>query len=262
MQQLRQQQFQQQQQQRHDQMWEKCARLFLLNTPRELDELENYTEMILTNILNNPIELKYRKIKLSNKFIHSHIASKAGGIEFFTTLGFIKRTEDDEKILQLEKLTSIVDQNQEIHRIQTAMKWLNNTILTCKNAWQLKITNEEVIVDKKMSKDVEDIPCCECVISIRLPIGTTVLGGFMKGDKLLDIRNYARSYFTMEKMEEVQICQPHDSRAIIDEKELAMTLNDAELYPRAMIIATCFTKEVRQLVVHEVIDFFFQLISV
>ena len=56
------------------------------------------------NIVNNPTETKYKKIKLSNAKFMSALGSKPGGKECLLTLGFKERMEAMEAVLMMDEV--------------------------------------------------------------------------------------------------------------------------------------------------------------
>ena len=62
-------------------------------------------------------------------------------------------------------------------------QWLNDTLSNCEV--QTKNNNES---------------CADCVLNIKLPTGTSVYGGFMKHEKLIDVLSYASCYLKLQKL--------------------------------------------------------------
>lgn len=162
--------------------WEKCARLFLLNSPAQLRDLSALLEQVLTNILTNRDEEKFRVVKTSNKTINSRIISRNGGLEFLLAAGFVAQADESGgKILKFAENALDVDAHQPL---LSAVEWLKNTVSSCVDLHASKVA----VTD-------DDAPCCECVIQLRLPTGATASGGFMRGDTLQDVRDFAACYF-------------------------------------------------------------------
>lgn len=91
----------------NDFLWVKCARMLALNSPTELDELEDTLNKIVKNISENPSEAKYRELKTTNKTISSKVLSRKGGVEFLMAVGFFPVTRGDQKLLVLEADSSL-----------------------------------------------------------------------------------------------------------------------------------------------------------
>jgi hypothetical protein len=174
-----------------DNRWEKCARLFLLNSVLDIDELKSTLDLILNNIIDNIQEEKYRSVKYSNKTVNSKILSKSGGVEFLLAVGFlIKIDETGTKMLVLP-----IQENhtEEINTIHVALDWLNSTSASCVIIGQKK-KNQKLSCNENKST-----VCCDCIVQIRLPTGTVVTGGFMCGDTLRDVLHYTTCYFQTDR---------------------------------------------------------------
>jgi hypothetical protein len=162
-----------------DKVWEKCARRLLLNSGQSLQTLEATLVKVLRNIIDNQNETKYRTLRINNTSVKNAIIDAPGGSEFLVAAGFGHAvTDSGEKVLKFD--------DTHVEPLQHALEWLRNTCGTCK---------EFLLSNGKR----QQAPCCDCEIQIRLPIGTSVTGGFMKGDTLQDVRNFVACYFTNER---------------------------------------------------------------
>jgi hypothetical protein len=168
-----------------DARWEKCARLLLLNSLLDIDEMKTTLELILKNIINNIEDKKYRSIKSSNKVVNRKILSKNGGLEFLLAVGF--QIQNDETGAKILVLPTQDDNIHEISLIQVALDWLCCTAASCVAIGQQR---QKLVYDENKST-----VCCDCIIQIRLPTGTIVSGGFMSGDTLRDVLHFASCYF-------------------------------------------------------------------
>jgi len=183
--------------------WEKCTRLLLLNCPADLILISEKACTLISNIIKNPNEERFRTVKCSNKILQQQFFSKYGGLEYLLCAGFVLSNQDEsnQKILTLvprssaENIKKIMKTNvipeltdYDIEDLRESMVWLETTVQDCLN---LRVS--------RISKSVElsdNDPCAECLVQIRLPTGSTVTGGFMGNDLLLDIKSFARSFFT------------------------------------------------------------------
>lgn len=201
-------------------IWEKCARLLLLNSATDIIDLVDTCEKIVNNIINNPNEEKYRTIKISNKHVHNKILSKTGGFELFIAFGFVSETDNDgNKVLRLS--------SDEV--LSSGIEWLRNTSNVC--------------IDFASSKaDTVLTRCCECEIQLRLPTGSSVSGGFMSGDTLQDVKDFALCYFQECRSAQVQLKTPPSNRSV-SEDELQLTLKQLDLCPRAVVLVTALSDE-------------------
>lgn len=165
-------------------VWEKCARLFMLNSILVLDSYYCTTSLIIKNIIAHPNELKYEAIKTASNAFQTKILSVTGGLDFLFAVGFDLVTEEDSiKVLRFNRLRS----NEQ--KLSTGLIWLENTVTACREFAKLKSVNPS---------DVE-VACAECIIQVKLPTGQCVFGGFMRGDTLKDALNYTCCYFQKER---------------------------------------------------------------
>jgi hypothetical protein len=139
--------------------------------------------LILNNIIDNIGDFKYRTIKVANKSVNNKVLSKSGGLEYLLACGFqVQIDESGTKVLVLP-----VKENDTIS-MQNSLEWLKVTSKSCCD-----------IRNNKLNNFANDDVCCECTIQIRLPTGATVCGGFMRGDTLQDVLNYAACYFQADR---------------------------------------------------------------
>lgn len=166
----------------YEKVWEKCARLLMLNAPTRLDDLRDTVAKVISNAVANPFDPKYRTLKISNSMVKSKIMEVSGGLDFMLAVGFELRTENENKMLVYS------DDDAGLDGLETGLSWLVNTINTCKQ-----------FGSQQAGAGSDTAGCAQCVINIRLPTGSSVLGGFMRGDKLRDVRSYACCYFLRER---------------------------------------------------------------
>lgn len=186
-------------------LWERCARQLSLNTVADLTDLQSVLTTILSNCSQNPTNMKYFNLKLTNKLVQvrlsvkssllyiasrsqafmtlwfltqGKIVSREGGIDFLNAVGF------DSKIIEGEKMLCL-DPNL-IESLETSLHWLVTTIQTCK---------EMALCRSARTTD----PCCECIIQIKLPTGSSVCGGFMANDLVSDVISFARCFFRRDR---------------------------------------------------------------
>ena len=70
-------------------------------TTDELDSFLNIIQKISSNIISNPTETKYQKLKFSNRLVAEKINARSGGEDFMLTMGFDVIEEDGEKAYML-----------------------------------------------------------------------------------------------------------------------------------------------------------------
>jgi len=171
-----------------DPTWEKCARLLLLNPLSKLLIFQKTVDTIFDNIIRYPNDDKYTTLKTSNSSIRSKILEVNGGPEFFMGVGFRSMIDQgDAKVLKLSIERTDDHDGIVACLLSTGRDWLADTISTC----------ESIMTNTHSPKVAET--CADCIINIKLPTGTTVCGGFLKEDKLLDVLTYACSYFDKDR---------------------------------------------------------------
>lgn len=101
-----------------------------VNSRGELFDLVDILTMIVRNILSHPSDVKYRVIKLTNKVIQSRLVGRKGGIEFLSAAGFIAKTLDAQKVLEL--VGGDGDHSAaEMTELEESLSWLTSTVDTC-----------------------------------------------------------------------------------------------------------------------------------
>lgn len=169
-----------------EKLWEKCARMLMLNSMLKLESFLQIVVQITDNISSNPTTLKYRTLKYSNASINSKVLEVHGGVEFFVGIGFKNVTDvESGKVLRLD--CPVGGERALVDNLNTGVSWLRNTLSTC----QLCASSTRIV----SSGDT----CAECTIVIRLPTGASVSGGFMRGDKLDHVRSFACCHFVDER---------------------------------------------------------------
>lgn len=178
----------------NEKVWEKCARLLMLNSILKLDVFLETVVKIVECIHNAPTVLKFRTLKYSNTSIANKVVEVCGGVEYFHAIGF-KTVVDAEngKVLQLcldfNSESRIPTELATLENLNIGVQWLKNTISTCR-----------VCAASCTTRPI----CAECTIVIRLPTGASVSGGFMRGDKLHHVRSYACCFFTSQRYEKMK----------------------------------------------------------
>jgi hypothetical protein len=195
-----------------DLAWEQCARLLFVLTSEELMNLQTTVNTIIGNILQNPQEIKFSRLRCTNSRLQKDILSKNGGLELLLAIGFQMEYDEiiAEKFLQfpIMKLlaprattditttasapllpTTLVEMNdipEYVDILQAAGKWLENTINMALDCIALKQEHNITLL--------LDIPAHH-IIQLQLPAQKIVYGGFLTGDYLLDVYQFALSFF-------------------------------------------------------------------
>lgn len=223
-------------------IWERCARLFLMNTPEQLSELLDIIEKIFTNIINDPTNEKFRSVKSSNNTIKRKILDVVGGPDFLSSVGFICKTDMESANLTGKVYSLAVSESSEIQAamIDSSLDWLKKNIETCISVAKCKAKDEN---SKKVA--LQQGTCAECVIQLRLPTGKTVCGGFMQTDTLANVRSFAGSFFTQDKYRDVNLVLPH-STSMLDESNDDLSLAQLDMCPRSSLVASAKTQKMAQ----------------
>jgi hypothetical protein len=167
----------------HARIWEQCVRLLLLNSLAESNSLFEVLNRIFLAIIENPQDVKYRTLKLSNKLVNDQVLSRRGGLEILSGVGFENVTDSlGNKSLVLQSN----DLDGTIATIMATREWLQDTLLSLTQI-------------SSRTRRGENEPCCDVVVLVRLPTGKSVQGGFMYDDLLEDVRSYASSFFLEDR---------------------------------------------------------------
>ena len=102
--------------------WEKCARLLSLNSENDINELESTVLAILSNIVANIDDAKYREVKLSNRLVQNRLLNKKGSLELMFALRFNLVMKNQEKTFIHESINGI-DEDM-IEWLMDASRWL------------------------------------------------------------------------------------------------------------------------------------------
>jgi hypothetical protein len=247
--------------------WEQCVRLLLVNSITTLGSLQHYVNKIIANIISNPTEEKFLKLKFQNTVLQKNIFSVNGGLELLLSIGFQFELDpvNSEKYLvypllpmiSLQKnenyqrsLTPEAKENDELQfseylsRLQTCENWLNNTIATCTQFYQVKQASSSTSSSSpKPSGPEHQIPA-DSLIQLQLPTGKTVIGGFMKGDLFFDVWKFACSYFTADRHDLVELRLPYESAAVSHD-DFHKTILELSFFPRTKFIV--FAMDAHQL---------------
>lgn len=202
--------------------WEQCVRLLLINPVSQLINLQTYVNKIIKNILENPSEEKFLKLKHNNSVLQKNIFSVNGGLELILSIGFqfeldpvttekylvfpllpllnLNKNEAFQKKQPLVEEADVeVERSEYMRRLQLCEEWLANTIATCLQFQQSKSSNSSVF-QRAPKNDLDEVPA-DSLIQLQLPTGKVVIGGFMKGDLGFDIWKFACSYFTPDRFD-------------------------------------------------------------
>jgi hypothetical protein len=216
-----------------DDRWEKTARLLMLNPIAKLQEMGRTVRTIATNITANPAEAKFRTIKTTNSGVKSKLLDVTGGLDFLLAAGF--KSTSDEKDVKVLQFPVELDESTTADMLRESASWLDSTIATCE-------------VYASASASAGAAVCADCTIQVRLPTGSIVFGGFMRGDTLEAVRRYAGCYFSLAKSAGVQLRLP-DVPGTLGEKQLQQELGQTDLGSRAVVFASLLSEEDKDLLI-------------
>uniref|UniRef100_A0A8R1XWX7 UBX domain-containing protein n=1 Tax=Onchocerca volvulus TaxID=6282 RepID=A0A8R1XWX7_ONCVO len=138
--------------------------IFSLNGP---DKRENASEIIqkyLTNLIENPDENKYRRIRMNNKIFQERVSCANGGKEFLLACGFEEKNlinnEQQEPFLVIPDDKALDTQSliQALEILQTGQAV---PLKLSRNAAVYKLEANQVITNPKLSRDVFDLDVAE-----------------------------------------------------------------------------------------------------
>ena len=132
---------------------------------------------------------------MSNKSIKSRLCDRQGGIETLLALGFVVKVDesDGEKYLSLYEEEEALNL-ESIDLLQSSLTWFNDTARS---------------ISQSAANDHD--PCAECIIQIKLPVGTSsIQGGFMSHETIAQVLTFVEQYFNEDKRGSVTLRQAHD----------------------------------------------------
>jgi hypothetical protein len=176
-------------------VWEKVCRLIAVHSKADLMDLDSIMTTLLSNIIKDPSNRKFRRLKMSNKSIKSRLCDRQGGIETLLALGFVVKVDesDGEKYLSLHEEEEALNMER-IDLLQSSLTWFNDTATS---------------ISQSAANDHD--PCAECIIQIKLPVGTSsIRGGFMSHESIAQVLTFAEQYFNEDKRGSVTLRQAHD----------------------------------------------------
>ena len=191
-------------------LWEIAARKLSCNKKAELRDLHKLISTVVSNILGHRDESKYRVCKFSNAVIKRRLLARDGGVETLTAFGFTPyNSETDGKGLILMDVEVEEEDENAQHGIfaalQTGLEWFDDTV----NAMLKGDSGDQTV-------------CAEVLISIKMPVGAAIVGGFMKSETISSVVSFCSNYFSDEKKARITLRQPHDPQdlAVISQATL------------------------------------------
>lgn len=201
--------------------YHRCGRMLCTNSVTSLIDLQELCHTICNNIIQNPKEVKYQHLKLSNKLLQTRLIPRKGGLEFLLALNFEYQTHDFQKFLVLRG-----NETEDIDNIKSGLKWLDETTSTCIEMSKSHINQSD-----------QNRPCAQCIIQIRISKGLTITGGFSTEDKLESVLEFVRCYYMSDKIDAISLSLPHATKSF-DIENMEKTLKDLDLSPRSILIAS------------------------
>lgn len=257
--------------------WEKCSRLLCTLTSSQLLEMQEMIHKIVQNILQHPGEAKFLRLRCQSEALKQRVLHKNGGLDILRAFGFVVESvhPDEDKIEDAQKFLVFPDDAASLRILPSCLEWLNDTIDTALAFIQAKADAAEFHSGGEGDDEEEDeeegereggevgamdgIPA-QALVSIELPTRKRVVGGFMLSDTVYHVRRFAASYFTVHRLEDVELRLPTDlqfdlsayrDRDIVDGGEAQdvdeaarwPTMEDLGWFPRIRILA--FSKTAR-----------------
>ena len=160
-------------------LWEKSYRKLSSNSLGKILQFHEYAKAIINKCLENPTEPKYFKLKVKSASFQSKIASLEGGVDFFYAAGFENIVEDGEKMLFLAEYNE--------GHLKDSLLWLSESI-----------ENYTAMNTLYFNQNMES-PCASCLLSIRLPNGSTTIGGFQREETLTVVLSFVALHFDRDR---------------------------------------------------------------
>jgi hypothetical protein len=207
---------------------EKVGVLLSLSSLESLLDSTGLVVKLFSNIISSPEESKFRSIKVSNEQINRRLIQRKGCVELLQACQWKSEAKDGEKFWVLD----IKEDGSDIVHLQLVLDWLEATVASYKNY-------------HFGSGRVDSDLLAEVTLQLRMPNGTSILGGFMSADTLSRVKLFAQSYFSSSsgKRELVRLQQPHDNDDTAFDQDLSVTLHDKHLGRRANLIVCAHDQE-------------------
>ena len=150
---------------------------------------------IINNILNNPAEEKFSRLKYNNTVLQNKVIKHNGGEEILLGAGFQKEpqptTGEMFLILPIMPLIAIHQEKELLDKLEATIQWLENTLETC-----LRFHEEKT--DGGKCGTFSEITA-QALIQLELPTNKRATAGFFLHDTYQDIYSFACSYFEPER---------------------------------------------------------------
>lgn len=213
-------------------LWEIAARKLALNKKAALEDLKALIDTLGRNIIDDPSSDVKRYCKFSNKVISRRLVAREGGVETLVAFGFIPYTHGEEKGLIYED----GEGGQEIActTLETGLKWFDGTV-------------HSILQYAQDDKSV----CAEVIVSVRMPVGSPLIGGFMKQETIANVVSYVSNFFLEDSRSKITLRQTHNPRdlaALVGEggEGIIPTLLSLNLTGRVSLLCTLQSDERRQ----------------
>ncbi len=214
-------------------LWEIAARKLACNEKAELRDLHKLVSTMVSNILGHRDESKYRVCKFSNAVIKRRLLAREGGVETLTAFGFTPYNSETGRGLILLEVEEEEEEEDAQHNIfaalVTGLGWFDDT------------------VNAMLKGDLGDQSvCAEVLISIKMPVGAAIVGGFMESETISSVVSFCSNYFSDEKKARITLRQPHDPQDLAAVATSQTTLQDLGLgISRVGLVASLQSDESR-----------------
>ena len=125
-------------------LYEKIEYIKQNNTEEKTTKTMKIMKKLLTNIMSNPEELKYRIIKTTNKVINEDLMNTNGILDLLENLGYFA-TNDGNFILE----------STDLNNIEMCLNILNSDISVYNEKEYIKETSQQMMENPQVKKEME-----------------------------------------------------------------------------------------------------------
>ena len=125
-------------------LYEKIEYIKQNNTEEKTTKTMKIMKKLLTNIMSNPEELKYRIIKTTNKVINEDLMNTNGILDLLESLGYFA-TNDGNFILE----------STDLNNIEMCLNILNSDISVYNEKEYIKETSQQMMENPQVKKEME-----------------------------------------------------------------------------------------------------------
>lgn len=206
-----------------------CLLLRNCNSPEKQEICVDILQKYLKNLMNNPNEEKYRKIRQENQIYIQRVKDVEGALEFLKSVGFQELTIDNEPFLiyegdveeekdklqqlldelidskpiplELDRGTRLIKSQMEVECLPSDFFELSSKEIQSEQKTRAKILEESqtLMIKSSVAKGTTPKNPDYTMIRIRFPDGTVLQGTFDVQEELLDVYNFVKASIQYEK---------------------------------------------------------------